>query len=327
MVDEVLARFKNRPGNYIINGLTEIRQRSSIGIAITNTFAYRVHDRFVTKVSDVGDFNTRVQSNTILTDKSGVVREAINMATNAANANAKMYLQQRIESVNAENLANKKASFSFEFLNRGFTDVTINFYYPTVVDNHAVQTLIATKSETFAIDAITKRMKFENVSIPVQAKNGLAIEIVLDGITQAADWDNPLSKFMLNEGPVAASFERAGFSLANEIQLCQRYYEKKYPVNIAPGTPYAFSMSSCFNPTGGVSQDIKTQWYEVSKRATPVVTMYNYVTGATGSWRDTGGVDRTANALHIGEKSFDAQILSIASGQAAYGFWTADCEL
>lgn len=223
---DVLGFIKNRPGNLLINGLTEIRQRSAIGLAMDATFAYRVQDRFVTKVNNTGDFNTRIQSNTILTDTKGVVQEAMNIATNAVNVNAKVFIQQMIESLNAQALANKKASFSFEFLNRGFTDVTVNVYYPTVIDDHTVQTLIDSKSETFAIDAVTKKFKFENISIPVEAKNGLAIEIVIDGIIIAADWDNPLSKFMFNEGPVVAEFERAGSAITGELLLCQRYYER-----------------------------------------------------------------------------------------------------
>lgn len=223
---KILGFIKNRPGNLLINGLTEVRQRSSIGLAMDATFAYRVQDRFITKVSDTGDFNTRIQSNTILTDKNGVVQEAMNIATNAVNVNAQVFIQQKIESLNAQSLANKKASFGFEFLNRGFTDVTVNVYYPTAIDNHAVQTLIDSKSETFVIDALTKKFKFEDISIPVEAKNGLAIEIIIDGIVIGADWDNPLSKFMLNEGPVVAEFERAGASIGNERQLANRYFQK-----------------------------------------------------------------------------------------------------
>lgn len=321
---DVLGFIKNRPGNFLINGLTEIRQRSAIGLAMDATFAYRVQDRFVTKVNNTGDFNTRIQSNTVLTDTKGVVQEAMNIATNAVNVNAQVFIQQMIESLNAQALANKKASFSFEFLNRGFTDVTVNVYYPTVIDDHTIQTLIDSKSETFAIDTVTKKMKFENISIPVEAKNGLAIEIVIDGITIAADWDNPISKFMFNEGPVVAEFERAGFDIANEVQLCERYYEKSYNLNDAPGT---ITQDGAMMTIGASNTFFTVGLSFLRKRVVPIVTTYNPVTGGSGTWRNnSAGNNPTATPTRVGENSFSVANASGVSHQII-GHFTVDAEL
>jgi hypothetical protein len=312
MQGDILGFIKNRPNNLLINGLTEIRQRSGIGLAMDANFAYRVQDRFITKVNNIGDFNTRIQSNTILTDLNGVVQEAMNIATNAVNVSAQVFIQQKIESLNAQALANKKASFSFEFLNRGFTDVTVNVYYPTAIDNHTVQTLISSKSEVFAIDATTKKFKFENINIPVEAKNGLAVEIIIDGITIAADWDNPLSKFMLNEGPVAAPFERAGANVTNEFLLCQRYYER--------GESGAISDSTNAN--------IRLTWgtFHAEKRIQPVVS---------GAMVQINGAGGDFNLSQIGSfpngKHDLITALNVAGGtgvgRAYKGTFIADAEL
>lgn len=218
--------LKNSIRNLIMNGDGAIRQRSAIGVAITNTYGYRVQDRFLSKINDGADFNSAIMSNTSLTDLDGVFHEAINMNANAANANAKMYLSQRIESIFAKKFAGNKASFSFEFVNRGFTDVTVRLFYADSTDVHTTQTLIDSKSESFVMDATTKRMVFENISIPSLATNGLALEIEFSGIDIGNAWDNAVSKIMLNAGSVAAPFRFHTEDESQEDTICKRYYER-----------------------------------------------------------------------------------------------------
>ncbi len=84
-------------------------------------------------------------------------------------------------------------------------------------------------------------------------------------------------------------FALAGRDLYEELQLCQRYYEKSYDVNVNPGTadfggayaPAPERGSSNGNSTFGVT-------YKIKKRALGTCTFYNPSTGAINSCRYSG---------------------------------------
>ncbi len=94
-----------------------------------------------------------------------------------------------------------------------------------------------------------------------------------------------------------------------EANLCQRYYEKGYDWDVAPGTAAPTSepgMVSVFIPvalsTGGI---FYTYPFKVTKRGTPTVTIYSPTTGASGKLRNVNAAaDRTASANYLGQAAF-----------------------
>jgi len=128
-------------------------------------------------------------------------------------------------------------------------------------------------------------------------------------------------------------FQRAGKTIANEVALCQRYYEKSYTLDTVPGTivsggTFLFSLTDASNPSAGQVGSIK---FSVFKRATPTVVLRS---------QDTGGVDTItistvasgAPAAYSGinQGGFIAQWSGQAIGTVKrefYGHWTADAEL
>lgn len=93
----------------------------------------------------------------------------------------------------------------------------------------------------------------------------------------------------LEAGSVASPFEHRPVGL--ELALCQRYYEMTYDQGVQPGTVVA---------SGGVQEMVAraadqltllTVRYQAAKRARPTVTIYNFNTGAAGTFYDaTSGV-------------------------------------
>lgn len=223
MQGDVLGFIKNRPGNLIINGAMDFNQRNSSAIGMDATPDYRVQDRFLTYTTVNTDWNTRNQDVGSLLDSKGITWKALSLILNAATVNATAFIEQRIESSFSKNVAGKKASFAVEFVNPGFTDLTIKVYRADVEDDHSAQTLIDSKSESFTADSTVKKMKFENIDIPASAEKGIAIVLEVSGITIGSNTTNSFSKMMFNEGPVVGQFERAGSHIANEFQFCQRY--------------------------------------------------------------------------------------------------------
>lgn len=134
----------------------------------------------------------------------------------------------------------------------------------------------------------------------------------------------------LELGAVATDFEYRSFS--EELALCQRYYEKSYQHNVAPGT--ADVLGSVENYLAGLPNATYTAAlqvvYKVSKRTTPTVTTYSTVTGATGKLRDVvAGGDINSSQECGGENG--VFLLGTATG-AATSFnmrchWVASIEL
>lgn len=325
-VGDVLGFIKNRPGNLLINGGMDFNQRRNSSIGMDATPAYRVQDRFLTYTTVNTDWNTRNQDVGSLTDSQGIVWKALDLDLDAANSNAVAYIEQRIEASSVYYMVGKKASFSVEFVNPGFTDLTIKLYYANAEDDHSTQTLIVSKSETFVADSTLKNMKFENISIPANAKNGIAIVLEVSGVTVGSLFTNSFSKMMFNEGPVVAPFERAGVSIANEIQLCQRYYEKSYNLDTAPGTVDGDGMRR-FRTASAHFCD--TVYFQVRKRVNPTGTYYSPATGASGNIGNKTTASDSAVSVGLASEAALATNGGVGAsvGDQFQYHWTADAEL
>jgi hypothetical protein len=119
-----------------------------------------------------------------------------------------------------------------------------------------------------------------------------------------------------------------------ELAQCQRYYEKSYLPNVAPGT------STTTNPfqniaNGGTGQSFSA-WisFKVDKRTNPTVTVYD-VSGNSGKfdWGTLGAAftSRTSqpvtSAAVIGTWGFHVSQAVNATDNGCGGHWTASAEL
>lgn len=114
--------------------------------------------------------------------------------------------------------------------------------------------------------------------------------------TQAQNVTLDIGKVQLEVGSTATPLALRAFQ--QEILLCQRYYEKTYPLGAAPGTAYASAFGGdplrTFVWTTGSYATVQRD-FAVAKRSTPTVIVYSPFTGASGKMRDSnGGVDITA---------------------------------
>jgi hypothetical protein len=147
----------------------------------------------------------------------------------------------------------------------------------------------------------------------------------------------------LEVGSVATPFERRPFG--TELALCQRYFEKSFPIGTAPAdninTTAANTtqfLTTSYSGAFYVSQNFN---FQVSKRAGPTMTFYAArgvvgTDGAAGQWRSfIGGVwvnhSSTASnqATNTGFIAAGDYSSGGTTGQAyfATGEWTASAEL
>ena len=133
---------------------------------------------------------------------------------------------------------------------------------------------------------------------------------------------------MLNVGKVVPDFVTWGKSYGDELSLLRRYFEKTYPQSINVGTISTNQLLYMINTSGGAASPLGTWFYKTAKRTSPTFTFYNHATGATGTWRTSGGVDTGMSLINNYDEMASYQVsVAIASGNAIFGHATADAEL
>lgn len=141
--------------------------------------------------------------------------------------------------------------------------------------------------------------------------------------------DVRIAQVQLIVGSVAGNFVRAGGNPSGELMLCQRYYEKTYEVDTAPGTATSVGKLGFACYVNGVNVATSLPLI-VRKRAVPTYNFYSPSTGTAGKYRDeVAATDRNMTG-NFNAGQYSPGELDIAGGVAAnYGFYhfTADAEL
>ena len=140
-----------------------------------------------------------------------------------------------------------------------------------------------------------------------------------------------IAQVQLEAGSVATPFERR--SIGEELALCQRYYEKSYNVDVAPGTITLSGMLGEY--VGGFSTSTAriimfNAKFSVAKRAAPTMTFYSPITGASGKiYQNTVPEDINISGSdngHSGTRFWATQTTATAYYDVMAHF-TADAEL
>jgi len=136
----------------------------------------------------------------------------------------------------------------------------------------------------------------------------------------------------LEKGSTATSFDVRPFS--TELTLCQRYFEKSYNVDTAPGAASNYQGTAKIQGVSDTSSNASvTVSFKVPKRTTATMTFYNAGSGASGTWeytRSGAGAYVTANA---DQPSYGGVNVYGAVGGSGYlpvvwfGHWLASAEL
>jgi hypothetical protein len=137
--------------------------------------------------------------------------------------------------------------------------------------------------------------------------------------TNGATW--MLTGVQVESGSTATPFERR----LNELQLCQRYYEKSYAINTKPGTVTTSATTVAVFP--GAYSTYFVCPFQVSKRTTPTMTAYSPTSGASGYQSQNFATD-VALAGWISNGLNSATVYSpISLNTSNYVHFTAEAEL
>jgi len=128
----------------------------------------------------------------------------------------------------------------------------------------------------------------------------------------------------LEAGTTASPFEYRLYT--TELQLCQRYYEKSYNVDVVPATALAVGWSSL--TLQNISEGPSGVIFKVTKRANPTMVMYNAVNGASGAmYRASDAASVSATFDYIGTNQVGLVRPASSSANSYYIHWTASIEL
>jgi hypothetical protein len=192
--------------NRIINGAMNIWQR---GTSVTTSGGYTA-DRW-TEVS--GNSNQHIQSTDAPTD-FGYSMQIIGIGGN---------INQRIESLNCQDLSGQTITISFWVKNTSGTDgLILGLYYPNTADNFGSLTQIGSNI-TISSNPSSSWTQYTTTftSLPAGSKNGLSLYLARLG-TGGVSTTWYLTGVQLEVGSTATPFERRLYG--QELANCQRYY-------------------------------------------------------------------------------------------------------
>jgi len=312
--------------NYLINGGLDFFQRNTSAVNLTTTLSYINADRFRFSYTGTVTGTPQVQRSTdvpnYLTRYSQQFISRRNASTLSLNSS------HRIEGANIRELAGSNFSVSFQVKSSVATVARLRVSVPSAEDNYTSVTEVYNSTKTIVADSSWGLVSFEGISAPITAINGIQIDISLEAAsgTDASNTNHYICQLMFNGGNTAANFVRAARNLADELNMCQRYYEKTYNISTNPASAVnegSFSYVIQTSQRGEVSFSFK-----VTKRIAPAITHYS-TSGASGVFRDnSAGLDRSATVLDTGEGSNSSSLSASAPAGARYLFhWTAEAEL
>ena len=142
-----------------------------------------------------------------------------------------------------------------------------------------------------------------------------------------ADNDFRITGVQLEVGSVATPFEIRPF--AEELALCQRYYEKSYDVTTPVGTAAVNGYNRGVALSTVLLYNYGQSFFSTTKRDQPTVNIYSHNSGSANlAWREGVGDDRLI-AYNRSTKGFStySDTGALTVGWAYLYHWTADAEL
>jgi len=285
--------------NAIINGNFDIWQR---GTSFTAT-GYTA-DRWNAIVSGTGTTTISQQSFTLgQTDVPNEPKYYLRVAKSSGAASGD-YLSSKNESVRT--FAGQATVISFYAKASASTTLT-----PTIRQNFGTggspsSVNDAVKSDisvTTSWQKFTITHTFDSISGKTLGTNGNDNIELFFNIQNGAGDSVDFAQFQWEKGTVATNFEVR--PIAEELELCQRYYAKSYNQATAPGT--ASTTTGCINyitHANSSNGDRSTIFFPQTMRTTPTVTLYSTATGTSGKIRmENSSTDIDGTAYYIGEST------------------------
>jgi hypothetical protein len=136
----------------------------------------------------------------------------------------------------------------------------------------------------------------------------------------------------VEKGSIPTPFEQR--PIGTEISLCQRYFQKSFPITTTPVSPAGTGDGSgnnltVFNTTVGNAYSSLTR-FQTTMRRQPDITLFNAETSTNGTWSIYNSSGQINNSYAIAAGSYHNGIMfnavSVPTVTVANGAWTANAE-
>jgi len=311
--------------NAIINGDFNIWQRggtfTSVGAGVytSDRWQYGKNGAMVHDITLSSDVPTVAQAGRLIRYSLKIDCQTVD-ASIASSEYA--MLSQNIEGYNFIPLAQKTMTLSFwvkatktgiysvSFRNGGpdrsyVAEYTVNvsntweFKTLTILPSPASGSWDYTNSRGLSVDfTLAVGSTFQTTKDAWQTGNFLGTSNQVNACDSTSN-DFLITSVQLEEGDVATPFENRTF--ADELRLCQRYYEKTYNQSAVAGA-LTFIGSRAFSSQNG-QQNLCPVYFKVTKRANPTITLFSPITGVAGKI-STGVIDIDGTAYNPAEDGF-----------------------
>jgi microcystin-dependent protein len=314
--------------NAIINGAFDIWQRGT-SLNLPSGVSSYLADRFNIRVD--GPAGTPVYSRQSFTPGSAPVAgyEGTFFArfTTGGNVTCSVF-NHAIEDVRT--FAGQVVTLSFWMKTSTPKTFTLNLRQDFGSGGSAVVDQTATYTTTTSWQRFTQTFNVASVTgKTIGTNNALWIQLI-SYTAQTGNFDVDVWGVQLEAGTVATPFRRNAPSLQGELAACQRYYEKSYDLEIAPGTNNG-NLVDFYGTSDGSNNLVTRVSFAVPKRAGYTLTTFTN-TGVSGQAAYTrSGVSTTATTIpyRFSQGAFHVYVgVGVAWSVANMNFhWTVNAEL
>jgi hypothetical protein len=346
--------------NIIINGAMQVAQRGTSSTGIGASAGYFTLDRFRIQPTSTAGRLTMEQVADVHDGFANALKLTCTTADTSIAAGERLLLHQKIEGQDLQQLkkgTSDAEEFTVSFYVKGNASATYVLEIYDLDNNRQISKTFSVTTSwnrvilTFPADTTGAYDNDNAASIQMSiflhagstytsgtlnssafaANNNANRAVGISSFFDSTDRTFFITGLQMEVGSQATPFEHRSFG--EELQLCQRYFEKSYSVGTAP----ASDTSAGLITTDTMAGDTTTAYlahqlkYRVAKRSAPTVTIYDQAEASGKVTSHVTGVStangQTISTEHAGDKSIS---VNRPSGDAANGFryhYTADAEL
>jgi hypothetical protein len=307
--------------NVIINGAGQVYQRAAAYTLVKDTYGIAC-DRWYgmatgTAVS-AGTFEQYPAAISGGYSKTGFYFNGVTLTGTGI-----LYLRYRMEAKDAAYFMNNTASFSCRVYHNVGSAINYTIYIrkADAADNFSAVTAIS-DSGAISVAGAAQSLSYLGIAMG-DCSNGVEIEIKIEcGAITTKGFIITDCQFEL--GSVATPFEFRPYG--QELVLCQRYFQKSYLPDVAPGAATSAGAQQWENGAANTATKGIMCAFTVQTRIEASVIIYDDA-GASGKCTNAGGDGQTADVQNVSTRSFQIRDLSTVSTSWFRSSYTASAEL
>jgi hypothetical protein len=327
--------------NLLLNSDFRLWQRGTSQTIANGATAYQA-DRWYAKNS-LGTNGVITYTRQSGTNTTYAAKLLITTAPTASQANG-CELYQVLENQDSLQLYNQTASFHVQVKAFGNVNkIGVQFFYATT---EVKLTNAIGNEQTYAVNTssyTTATIDRQALGTSATTSGVVGVRIRIAGVSSGNTYDLnngfQVEQAMLNRGAPSV-WKRASSYFGDELARCQRFYEKSYALETAPGGAASSSYSYPAVFTDGTRTYHANVKFAVLKRGAPTVTAYS-TTGAAGLTARVSGATEVISSSNMNVTAKDSMFdVGTNSGALSASFpnangsaiafwldWTADAEI